>query len=150
MAGIDAVHGNPYDSHTLRQSLDQAKRITGWPPVHAYCDQGYRGVTTAVPDTAVHLTNKGKRKLSRSAWRWLRRRSAIEPVFGHLKTDNGLERNYLHGEEGDRMNALLAGCGFNLRKLLRAFFLFLLFWAPFCRKRLPFNHLFLQLNRCFA
>ena len=27
--------------------------------------------------------------------------------------------------EGDQINALLAGCGFNLRKLLRAFFLFL-------------------------
>ena len=48
-----------------------------------------------VPDTVIHLTNKKKRSLSRSAWRWLRRRSAIEPICGHLKSDNGLERNYL-------------------------------------------------------
>jgi IS5 family transposase len=31
-----------------------------------------------------------------------------------------MDRNYLKGEEGDKINAILAGCGFNLRKLLRA------------------------------
>jgi IS5 family transposase len=35
-----------------------------------------------------------------------------------------MNRNYLKGEEGDKINAILAGCGFNLRKLLRA----ILFW----------------------
>jgi IS5 family transposase len=56
-------------------------------------------------------------------WKWYARRSAIEPIFGHLKSDNRLERNHLQGKEGDRINAILSGCGFNLRKLLRAFFL---------------------------
>jgi len=28
-------------------------------------------------------------------------------------------RNYLKGEDGDKINAILAGCGFNMRKLLR-------------------------------
>jgi len=44
-----------------------------------------------------------------------------------LKTDNGLDLNFLNpangggrGEEGDRINAILAGCGFNFRKVLRA------------------------------
>ena len=78
-------------------------------------------------ETTVHLTNKRKGSLSRSAWRWLRRRAAIEPVIGHLKSDTRLDRNYLLGAEGDRINAILSGCGFNVRKLLRAFFLFLLF-----------------------
>jgi len=32
-----------------------------------------------------------------------------------------MDRNYLKGTEGDKMNAILAACGFNLRKLLRAF-----------------------------
>jgi len=58
-------------------------------------------------------------------WKWFKRRTAIEPVFGHLKQNHRLQRNYLKGTEGDQINALLAGCGFNLRKLLRAFFLFL-------------------------
>jgi len=45
----------------------------------------------------------------------------IEPVIGHEKQDHRLGRNHLKGKEGDLINALLSGCGFNLRKLLRAF-----------------------------
>ena len=30
--------------------------------------------------------------------------------------DNGLDRNYPMGDEGDRINAIFAGCGANLRK----------------------------------
>jgi len=56
-----------------------------------------------------------------SEWRWFKRRAAIEPVIGHMKQDNRMERNYLKGTDGDKMNAILAACGFNLRKLLRAF-----------------------------
>lgn len=52
-------------------------------------------------------------------WRWYARRAAIEPIFGHLKSDNRLE---LKGKDGDRMNAILAGCGFDMRKFLGAFF----------------------------
>jgi IS5 family transposase len=51
----------------------------------------------------------------------LRRRSAIEPVIGHLKQEHGPGRNHLLRQEGDRINALLTGCGFNLRKLRRFF-----------------------------
>ncbi|MFQ5781189.1 MAG: transposase, partial [Nitrospiria bacterium] len=125
VVGIDALHGNPYDGHTFKQSIEQTMRITGQQPEHAYCDKGYRGAAD-LPGTMLHLTNKKKKNLTRSQWQWLRRRSAIEPVFGHLKSDNGLERNHLQGKEGDRINAILAGCGFNLRKLLRAFFVFIL------------------------
>jgi hypothetical protein len=57
-----------------------------------------------------------------TAWAKWRSRSAIEPVIGHLKQDHRMKRNYLHGKDGDCINALLVGCGFNLRKLLRVFF----------------------------
>lgn len=33
--------------------------------------------------------------------RLLRRRSAIEPVIGHLKQDHRMKRNYLQGKNGD-------------------------------------------------
>jgi IS5 family transposase len=122
---IDALHGNPYDGHTLKQSLDQVKRITGWQPLHAYCDRGYRGAGKEVTETTVHLAGKKRKSMKPSLWRWYARRAAIEPIFGHLKSDNRLERNHLKGKDGDRMNAILAGCGFNLRKLLGAFFLLL-------------------------
>ena len=32
-----------------------------------------------------------------------------------------MDRNHLKGKEGDRINALLSGCGANMRKLLLAF-----------------------------
>jgi IS5 family transposase len=118
---IEALHGNPFDGHTLKQSLEQVKRITGWQPLHAYGDRGYRGAGKEVPDTMLHLAGKKKKSMKPSIWRWYARRAAIEPIFGHLKSDNRLERNHLKGKDGDRMNAILAGCGFNLRKLLGAF-----------------------------
>lgn len=132
--GIDALHGNPFDGHTLKNALQQVKQITGWQPLHAYCDKGYRGVAREIPDTEVHLSGKKKKSMKASLWKWFARRSAIEPIFGHLKSDHRLERNHLKGKDGDRMNAILSGCGFNLRKLLRAFFLPFfqrLFWRYF-------------------
>jgi IS5 family transposase len=124
---IDALHGNPFDGHTLKQSLEQVRRITGWQPLHAYCDRGYRGAGKELTDTTLHLAGKKKKSMKPSVWRWYARRAAIEPIFGHLKSDNRLERNHLRGKDGDRMNAILSGCGFNMRKLLRAFFLFLFY-----------------------
>ena len=47
-------------------------------------------------------------------------------MIGHMKQDHRMDRNYLKGTDGDKMNAILAACGFNLRKLLRAI-LWLLF-----------------------
>jgi IS5 family transposase len=120
---IDALHGNPFDGHTLKDSLRQVKQLTGFQPLHAYCDRGYRGAAKEITDTEVHLSGKKKKSMKASLWKWYARRSAIEPIFGHLKSDNRLERNHLQGKDGDRINAILSGCGFNLRKLLRAFFL---------------------------
>ena len=125
---IDALHGNPYDGHTLKDALQKTKQHTGWQPLHAYCDKGYRGVSKEIAETEVHLSGKKKKSMKASLWKWFARRSAIEPIFGHLKSDHRLERNHLQGKDGDRMNAILSGCGFNLRKLLRAFFLSIFQW----------------------
>ncbi len=76
----------------------------------------------------MHVGTPRKRSTPRTAWRWLRRRAAIEPVIGHLKGDHRMDRNLLKGEDGDRINALLAACGYNLRKLLRAFLALILGW----------------------
>jgi hypothetical protein len=42
------------------------------------------------------------------------------------KSEHRMDRNYLKGEEGDKIKAILAGCGFNIRKLLRAIHLWLI------------------------
>ena len=115
--GIQGLHGNPYDGHTLAGAITQAERLSGGMIDTIFVDRGYRG-HDYTGGAEVHIA--GKKNISRSLKRWLKRRNAIEPVIGHLKTDNGLDRNYLMREEGDRTNAILAGCGFNFRKVLRA------------------------------
>ena len=49
--------------------------------------------------------------------RELRRRSAIEPVIGHLKTDGHLARCHPKGREGDAANVILTAAGQNLRRV---------------------------------
>jgi IS5 family transposase len=117
--GIQALHGNPYDGHTLTDVFSQIERITDRTVKEAYCDLGYRG-HNYTGDTEVHIARRGSR-VTRSLKKWLKRRNAIEPKIGHLKSDNRMDRNYLKGINGDRINAFLAGCGANLRKLLKVF-----------------------------
>jgi transposase, IS5 family len=121
IVGVEALHNNPFDGHTLKGALQQAARLVGWKPQNAYCDKGYKGNPKQIGDTAVHLASRRKSSMKPSEWRWFKRRSAIEPVIGHMKQDHRMDRNYLKGAAGDKMNAILAACGFNLRKLLRAF-----------------------------
>ena len=125
IVGIKALQGNPYDGHTLKDALAQAEQLTGWRPEHAYCDKGYRGEPTVIDKTAVHLANRRKKSIKPREWSWFKRRCAIEPIIGHTKSDHRMNRNYLKGEDGDKVNAILAGCGFNIRKLLRAILLWL-------------------------
>jgi IS5 family transposase len=126
IVGVEALHNNPFDGHTLKGALEQVKRLVGWTAQNAYCDKGYKGNPKQLGGTTVHLANRRKSSMKPSEWRWFKRRSAIEPVIGHMKDDNRMDRNYLKGADGDKMNAILAACGFNLRKLLRAL-LWLLF-----------------------
>ena len=67
--------------------------------------------------------------------RSLKRRQAIEPIIGHLKSDGLLGRNYLKGTLGDQMNVLLCCAEHNLRLILKRLRYFCLdfwgrFWAP--------------------
>ena len=126
IVGVEALHHNPFDGHTLKGALKQVKRLVGWEAQNAYCDRGYKGNPKQLGKTSVHLATRRKSSMTPREWRWFKRRSAIEPVIGHMKQDHRMDRNYLKGTDGDKMNAILAACGFNPRKLLRAF-LWLLF-----------------------
>jgi len=126
VVGTQAFHGNPYDGHTLKEAVEQAERLGDFATKAVFVDKGYRGHNYDGP-AEVHIARSGMKRVKRSLRRWLKRRSAIEPVIGHMKNDGRLGRNYLLGVEGDRMNAILCGAGHNIRKLLRAFLLFL-FW----------------------
>ena len=80
----------------------------------AYVDCGYRG--HGLDDHRVFVS--GRRGMTATIRRELKRRSAIEPVIGHMKTDGRLDRNFLAGAQGDAVNALLCGAGYNLRLIL--------------------------------
>jgi IS5 family transposase len=118
----DAIHGNPYDGHTLATALESAKETSGTEPKQAFVDRGYKGCRPSVPHVEVYIS--GQRRLSRWMRKWLKRRQAVEPVIGHMKHGHRMDRNYLQGWEGDEINAILAGCGFNMMKLYRAAALF--------------------------
>jgi len=139
VVGIKALHGNPYDGHTLKGAHAQVAQLTGVKPEEMFVDKGYRGTQHHPENVAVYISG---RKLSGTLKRLLRRRSAIEPVIGHLKQDHRMKRNYLQGKNGDCINALLVGCGFNLRKLLRVFF-----WLMFGWPEVQTEHLWTPLGR---
>ena len=61
-----------------------------------------------------------KRGITRTLHAMIKRRSAIEPTIGHMKTDGRLGRNWLKGALGDALHAVLCGAGHNVRLLLRA------------------------------
>jgi IS5 family transposase len=116
VVGAQSMPGNPHDGHTLKQALQQVERLTGQRPERCYVDLGYRGHD--VNDVTVFKARQ-KHDVTTSIRRELKRRNAIEPIIGHMKSDGLLHRNYLKGVQGDALNVILCGAGQNLRLILR-------------------------------
>ena len=117
-----ALPGNPYDGHTLTWSLAQTKLNTGVAVKTAVVDKGYRGHNTGWPGVEVVIPGQRSRDEAHRQQRrkQLRRRSVIEALIGHMKTDGLLDRNWLKGTAGDAMHVALCAAGQNLRLILRA------------------------------
>jgi IS5 family transposase len=111
-----ALPGTPYDGHTLRDVIEDTQRLSGREIERAYVDKGYRGHHAAKP-RSVFISGQ-KRGVLGVIKRELRRRSAIEPVIGHMKAEGHLGRCYLKGRAGDAANALLSAVGYNFRRVL--------------------------------
>src|SRR3954464_6397472 len=111
-----SLAGNPYDGHTLNATVDQVIALTGVEPERTYVDRGYRSHDYARKER-VFMAGQ-RRGLTPTIKRELRRRSAIEPMIGHMKEDGRLGRNHLLGAAGDAINALLVAAGHNLRLIL--------------------------------
>lgn len=114
------LEGNPYDGHTLTETLAVTESVTGVEVSDVYVDKGYRGHGHNGP-TRVHIAGSSLKNVSRSERKRRRRRSAIEPKIGHLKNDHRVRRCFLSGLEGDAINIILAAAAANLRKLLAGF-----------------------------
>jgi IS5 family transposase len=115
VVGMRSMPVNPYDGHTLADTLQQVETLTGRCPSLAVADRGYRGHGAHGIRVLVSGTRRG---LTPRLTRLLRRRSAIEPEIGHMKTDGRLARCALKGTLGDALYAVLCGCGHNIRKIL--------------------------------
>ena len=125
--GAFAIPGNPYDGHTLVPALAQSQRLSQIPIDTVVVDKGYKGAIVE----GVRILRSGQRRgITRGLKAKIKRRSAIEPTIGHMKSDGKLSRNWLKGQLGDAVHAILCGAGHNIRLLLRHLRYFLvLIWA---------------------
>ena len=121
VVGAIAFENNPYDGHTLDQHLEQTEYLTQSRSKTGIVDRGYKGkkkiggteiISPSVPKKGTSQYEK------RKARKRFRARAGIEPVIGHIKHDHRMLRNYLKGVIGDQLNTILAGTGFNLKKML--------------------------------
>ena len=121
VVGAIAFENNPYDGHTLAEHLEQTEYLTESRPKIGIVDRGYRGkkkingteiISPSVPKKEATQYEKQK------ARKRFRARAGIEPVIGHIKHDHRMLINYLKGVIGDQLNTILAGTGFNLKKML--------------------------------
>jgi transposase, IS5 family len=116
---VKALPGNPYDGHTLKTVIPDMEALIGNVIERMLLDKGYRG-HNAPPDYKFRVFISGqKRRVTPKIKRELRRRSAVEPVIGHLKSEHRMGRNYLWHRHGDAANAVLAAAGYNFRRLIR-------------------------------
>ena len=123
ITAIKSFNGNPHDSKTIAPLLEQMEKNMSHTPEEIIYDRGGKGIKQI-----------GKTKISTPDYRPLkrdtvyqkrvkkkkfRRRAAIEPVIGHLKTDFRMNQNYLSGDNSPQINAFLAAMGWNLKKMMK-------------------------------
>jgi IS5 family transposase len=119
VAHVQALPGNPYDGHTLASVIPAIEQLVGNTLERLHTDAGYRGHNAPTEYKFKIYTAKQKRRVTPAIKREMRRRSAVEPVIGHLKDEHRMGRNYLAHRHGDFNNAILAAVGYNFRRLIK-------------------------------
>jgi IS5 family transposase len=113
-----ALPGSPYDGHTLSTVIPHVGQIVGNEVKRIIADKGYRGHGAPAPYNMRVFVSGQRRGVTNAIKRELKRRSAVEPVIDHLKSDHRMDRNFLIGTEGHAANAVLAAIGYNFARLL--------------------------------
>ena len=120
--GALALPVNPYDDHTVQDTLKQIKRIIGKQPEILIADRGYKGqkkfgktrlLTPSVPLKTDSQCDQRKQRIR------FRKRAGLEATISHLKQHFRMGKCYLKGELGDQINVILAAAAYNLRKWIR-------------------------------
>ena len=149
ITAVKAFLNSPYDGHAIEPLLEQMEENGLTLPKSIAYDRGgwgkteIKGVKILTPDkpkkTDTPYQKQKKRKIFRS-------RAGIEPIIGHLKIDFRLAQNYLHGESGIQINALMSATAWNLNKLMEILSekAKRLFWHFFSRYFFYFSRHFFQ------
>lgn len=124
LVGARSFTGNPYDGHILSAQMEQSTNLLqdlNVAPKQAVVDLGFRGKEVDLANPDLEIIHRGRIKtMTKQQRRWLKRRQAVEPAIGHLKSDNRMQRCWLQGAVGDALHALCCAVGYNLRWLMRA------------------------------
>jgi IS5 family transposase len=118
---VKAFLGNPFDGHTVDPLLNQMENNELKLPKEIIYDRGGKGKSEI---KGVKILTPGKAKKTDSNYhkqqkrKRFRSRAGIEPIIGHLKTDFRMAQNYLHGDKGIQINALMSACAWNLKKFM--------------------------------
>lgn len=124
IVGAVNFEGNPHDSNTMEKTVAHVGEITGKLPNAAYADRGYKGAQEKNPGIKVYIPSSASGEMSKEEKEEIianfGRRSAIEPIIGHVKNDFRLARTFLKGVVGDKINLLLSCAAFNLKKWIRS------------------------------
>jgi len=130
IVGVSAHKKYEHDSKTLQSALENTISHVGDNIINeAICDRGYKGkkeivinantISISIPGKQLKRDTQKQIKIKKEKFK---RRAAIEPIIGHLKSDHRMARNYLKGFIGDEINLLLAATAFNLKKWMRIYF----------------------------
>ena len=114
-----ALPGNPYDGHTLATVIPDMEALVGNTLQRIFVDKGYRGHNAPLDHKFRVFIAGQRRRMTPKIKREMRRRSAVEPLIGHMKAEHRMGRNYLWYRQGDAINAVLAAAGYNFSLLLR-------------------------------
>jgi IS5 family transposase len=118
VTGALRLEGNPYDRHTLSKQIERVHSIVGPDKVkEVYVDRGYRGHKHEGPEN-VTVDRERRGKILKALWRMMKRRAAIEPMIGYMKSGHRLERNLLKGAADNAINAIMSTAAMNFGKLL--------------------------------
>lgn len=124
LVGARSFTGNPYDGHILSAQMEQSTILLqdlNVSPKQVVVDLGFRGKEVDRANPELEIIHRGRLKtMTKAQRRWLKRRQAVEPAIGHLKSDNKMQRCWLQGATGDALHALCCAVGYNLRWLMRA------------------------------
>ena len=121
ITAISAFEGNPHDRKTIQPLLKQHESIIGLAPKELVYDRGGRGkrqignTKISIPGQPLKSDTPYQKHKKRKKFR---RRAAIEPLIGHLKTEHRMQENYLMGAQSPTINAYLAATGWNLKKFM--------------------------------